>query len=204
MYWYPIYCYFRNGNANPQEAEDLTQDYFGMLIRRGSLENADAGKGKLRAYLLASAKNFAASQRRRERAQKRGGGERLISIDTALAEKQYAQEPQAGEAPDLLFERAWARALLARVRSQVAASYTAAGKSELFEALEPFIHDSEGAPPYLDLAARLGVGAGSLRVSVFRLRQKFRALLEREIADTVADRSELEAERLHLMALFSG
>lgn len=204
IYWYPIYCYLRSRGSAPADAEDLTQEFFADLIRRDSLATAAAERGKLRAFLLTAVKNFAINDHRKRTAAKRGGGVQPLSIDASLAERRLALEPADRDAPDLLFERAWARTLLDHARAELAAAYAKADKAELSEALAPYVGSEEEEPPYRDLADELSMSVGSLRVAVFRMRQKFRSILEREIADTLTDPSEIDAEIGYLVGIFAG
>ncbi|MEZ5304850.1 MAG: sigma factor [Verrucomicrobiales bacterium] len=202
IYWYPVYSFFRGRGESPGDAEDLTQEFFAAFIRRRSVETVAPERGKLRAFLLASAKNFLVSEKRKEQTQKRGGGAVPVSIDMNLAEGKFAGEPRDPAAnPEEEFDRAWARTLIGRVRDQMGESYVAAGKAELAAALLPYL-DAGDEPPYRDLARQTGQSAGALRVAVFRMRHKYRTLLKQEIADTLADSADLDGEISYLVGLF--
>ncbi|MEZ5303658.1 MAG: sigma factor, partial [Verrucomicrobiales bacterium] len=108
IYWFPIYSYIRNRGKSPEDAEDLTQEFFATLIERETLRAADAERGKLRAYLLGSVKRFIVSAHRKESAQKRGGGKKPISFDTAMAEMLFSDKPVAAGTPEEIFEQTWA------------------------------------------------------------------------------------------------
>jgi DNA-directed RNA polymerase specialized sigma24 family protein len=203
LYWFPVYGYFRGREESPTDAEDLPQEFFHMLIQRGSLESLTPEAGKLRAFLLAAAKNYLTSAQRKRYAQKRGGGVRAIPIDTARAEEWLALDPPDPAAgPDVEFDRAWARTLLDRVRNLLDGDYQKAGKSDLATALFPHLEEGADDPPYRDLSRELGMSVGSLRVALFRFRQRYRALLKQEIAETLSDPSELESEIGQIIALF--
>jgi RNA polymerase sigma-70 factor (ECF subfamily) len=203
IYWYPIYCYVRNRGHTPEDAEDLTQEFFAMLIEREALTRADASRGKLRSYLLNAVKHFLIDRHRRRSARKRGGGVPLLSIDAVSAEKRLAFDPIEADTPESAFDRTWARALLDRVRDQLEDAYRRADKAQLFAALEPYVTATDREPPYLEIASRLNASAGSLRVAAFRLRQKYRQMLESEIADTLSDRAEINGEISYLLGLFA-
>jgi RNA polymerase sigma-70 factor (ECF subfamily) len=57
--------------------------------------------------------------------------------------------------------------------------------------------------PYRELAARLGLSEGAVKVAAHRLRQRYRDLLREEIASTVAGPGEVEEELKHLFAALS-
>src|SRR5207249_11533599 len=80
-YWRPIYGFLRRQGIAPEEAEDITQGFFALLLERRDLSAVRKEKGRLRSYLLASVKNFVADERRRAMAIKRGEGERLIPLE---------------------------------------------------------------------------------------------------------------------------
>src|SRR5262249_27813663 len=73
-YWYPIYCYVCRLGHDPEDARDLTQEFFARLLERNYLQGAERGKGKFRSYLLMMLKRFLADQWDRANRQKRGGG----------------------------------------------------------------------------------------------------------------------------------
>ncbi len=50
-YWYPIYVYVRRKGHGPDDAQDLTQEFFAHLIRKRHLRLADRNKGKFRTFL---------------------------------------------------------------------------------------------------------------------------------------------------------
>jgi len=98
-YWYPLYAYARRRGKKPEEAEDLTQGFFARLLAKKYLDVADPEKGRLRTFLLTAFKRFLANEWDKERAQKRGGGQRPLSIDAAMVEKRYALEPADAMSP---------------------------------------------------------------------------------------------------------
>jgi DNA-directed RNA polymerase specialized sigma24 family protein len=80
-YWRPIYGFVRRQGAGAEDAEDLTQGFFGLLLERKDLNTVRKEKGRLRCYLLTSVKNFLADEARHAMAVKRGKGRRLIPLD---------------------------------------------------------------------------------------------------------------------------
>src|SRR5438477_12805193 len=73
-YWWPLYGFVRRQGYSPEEAQDLTQGFFAMLLKRRDFDAVQREKGRLRSYLLASLKNYVAKAHRREMALKRGEG----------------------------------------------------------------------------------------------------------------------------------
>jgi len=183
----------------------LTQEFFAQFIAKELLRLADRNKGRFRTFLLAMLDQFLANERTRTRRQKRGGRFQFVSLDQQTPEQRYALEPvDDGGTPEEIFLRQWALTLLQKTTDALAAKCAAEGKRELFEASRRLLHrESEGAV-YADVAKRLGMSEGAVRVAVHRLRQQFGRLLREEIARTVGSSGEIEEELRFLMRVLSG
>jgi RNA polymerase sigma-70 factor (ECF subfamily) len=72
------------------------------------------------------------------------------------------------------------------------------GQSSLLLALRCALTGERGAVPYAELAAKLGMTQEAVRVAVHRLRRRYRQVLREEIAHTVTDESEIDAELAYL------
>ena len=199
-YWYPIYAYVRRHGHAPHDAQDLTQAFFARLLERNALGAADRERGRFRSFLLATLKNFLRDEWDKLRAQKRGGGQAVISLDAGDAESRYALEPADTLTADRIFERRWAMLLLDRALERLRAEHEATGKRAQFEALKASLAGARESQPYSELAAKLGLSEGAVKVAVHRLRQRYREVIRTEIAETVASEAEVEAELKHLMA----
>jgi RNA polymerase sigma-70 factor (ECF subfamily) len=199
-YWRPIYAYIRRLGQHPHAAEDLTQASFATLLEPGALAGVDRTKGNFRAFLRASCRHFLGHQREQERALKRGGGTRPLSIDARDVEGRYLREPADHLTPEALFVRRWALALLEGVLGDVRGEYTRAGKSDLFDALKSTLTGDPRSAPYAEIAGRLGMTEGAVQVAVHRLRSRYRAALRARIAATVADPADIEEEIRDLFA----
>jgi RNA polymerase sigma factor (sigma-70 family) len=202
-YWYPLYAYVRRRGHNPQEAEDLTQEFFARLLARNYLADVDREKGKFRSFLLASLKHFLANEWDRAQAQKRGGGQPHLSLDIQSAETRYRSEPADELTPEKLLERQWALALLDQVLARLQAEFVADGKEKQFDELKVWLTEGTGATSYAAVAARLGTTEGAAKAAVHRLRRRYRELLREEISHTVATPAEIEEEIRHLFAAFA-
>src|SRR5881394_2625683 len=80
-YWRPIYGFVRRQGVGPEEAKDLTQGFFALLVERRDLNTVRQEKGRLRSYLLTSVKHFLANERDRAMAIKRGEGQQIIPLE---------------------------------------------------------------------------------------------------------------------------
>jgi RNA polymerase sigma-70 factor (ECF subfamily) len=199
-YWYPLYAYARRRGHSAEDACDATQEFFARLLEKRFLHDADQAKGKFRSFLLASLRHFLANEWDKAQAQKRGGGQALISIDAATAEGSYRLEPAHQLTAEKIFERRWALTLLEQVLRHLRADYATAGKERLFDALKPALVDPGRAAGYREIAKELGMSEGAVKVAVHRLRKSYRERLVEEISHTVATPAEIDEELQALMA----
>jgi len=199
-YWQPLYDYVRRQGHDPHDAQDLTQEFFSRLLEKNWLARVDRDKGRFRSFMLASLKHFLANERDRANAAKRGGGHRLIPLDSETAEMVFSLEAESQESAEKLFERRWAVALLEQAMLALQQEYAQAGKAPLFEALKEFLAGEAGPGDYAPVAARLQTTPGAVAVAVHRLREKYREMVRGEIARTVAGPEEVADEMRHLFA----
>jgi RNA polymerase sigma factor (sigma-70 family) len=202
MYWYPLYAYARRWGCDVQDAEDVTQGFFLTLLSKDYLASVSEEKGKLRSFLLKSMTNYMHSWRRNARAEKRGGGKRPISIDQAAAEQRYSLEPADELTPEIVFDRHWALTLMKHAGLRAKAEYREAGKDKLFEALEDTLSTGSAGEPYAEIAARLGMTKDSVKMAAYRLRKRFKRIMEEEIAHTVESRDDVRDEIRCLLSMF--
>jgi RNA polymerase sigma-70 factor (ECF subfamily) len=199
-YWLPLYSFARRLGHPSDDALDLTQGYFALLIEKDYLADVRLREGKFRAFLLTSFRHFLSKERDRARALKRGGGRVLLSIDAQEAEGRHADEPLETLDPEALFERRWAVTILERAMARLRHEFVATGRALEFEQLEAYLTGSEPKAPYQSAAERLGTTEGAIKKMVHRLRRRYGLLLRQEIAATVADPEEIDAELRHLLA----
>ncbi len=203
-YWYPLYAYVRRQGHSKEDAEDLTQAFFARFLGKNYLEGLGGGKGRFRAFLLASLKHFLANEWDKSQRQKRGGGLKPISLDWQVAESRYQTDPADQLSPDKLFDRAWAVTLLERVIVRLRDEAVAEGKCGLFDQLKSFLMADKSSIPYATAATKLGLTEGAVRVAVHRLRRRYRAMLREEIRQTLSDPAQLEEEMRALFGAFAG
>lgn len=199
-YWWPLYGFVRRNGYNPEEAQDLTQGFFALLLERHDFDVVHQEKGRLRSYLLVSLKNFLAKARRRELAIKRGEGRALVPLDELLARERADLEPAHTLTPDRIYERRWALTLLEQVLTRLESEYRAGGNTKLFDYLKEFLSDESGRSQ-ADVAAELGMSENAVKQAFHRLRQRYRQLLRDEIAQTVAVPGDVEDELRHFISV---
>jgi RNA polymerase sigma-70 factor (ECF subfamily) len=202
-YWQPLYAYVRRLGHNPADAEDLTQEFFARLIEKNFVENADAEKGRFRSFLLTALKRFLANEWDKQNREKRGGGREVISLDARDAEDRFLAEPADDQTPVTMFERQWAVTLLDQVLTRLETEFSDDGKQGLFDALKTFLIGEKSDFTYTELGVQLSLTEGAVKVSVHRMRQRYRELLRNEIAHTVSSPQEIADELRHLFAALS-
>ena len=197
-YWYPLYAYIRRRGYSAQDAEDLTQSFFAHLLERHALHRVSPAKGKFRSFMLASLNYFLADQFDRNSAQKRGGGQTLISFEVHDAEDRFRFEPMDVCSPDKIFERRWALTLLDRVLALLKDEFAEAGKSVRFDRLSIYLVSKSGESSYAEAARELGQTEHAVKKAIQRMRQRFYELFREEVANTVATQAEVEEELQYL------
>lgn len=203
-YWEPLYAFVRCQGEPPEEAADLTQSYFTELLEKDFLASVDPAKGSFRSFLLASMKHFLSHERDRSRAQKRGGGARLLSLDVEGAERRYGVQPDGEMSPEEAFEYRWAVTMLNRALERLRSDSAASGRGEQFEVLKRYLTSSTQQAPYKEAASELGISEGAVKMAVTRLRARLGQCLRAEVADTVADDSQIDAEVRQILEVLRG
>ncbi len=203
-YWYPIYAYLRRRGFAEHDAQDLTQGFFAQLLERRSIQGVEPAKGKFRSFLLASLNYYVADERDRAHAQKRGGGREVLPLHAQEAEQRYRLEAVDERSPEKIFEYRWAMTLLDQVLSRLSEEFARAGKSHLFNCLQPFLVAGAREKRYAEAAPELGMSEEALKKAVQRMRRRYHQLFREEIAHTVAGPDEVEEELRNLRAILGG
>jgi len=198
-YWYPIYVYVRRKGYGPDDAQDLTQEFFAQLIRKEHLRLVDRKKGKFRTFLLATLDYFLAREWSRAHRQKRGGQIIFISLDEHAPEDRYRFEPADNDTPERKFLRQWALAILEQTMSALGRECETKGKGALFREVKGLLSGERDNATYARIGERLAMTEGAVRVAVHRLRQRYGALLRSQIAETVSSPEEVDEEMQFLM-----
>jgi RNA polymerase sigma factor (sigma-70 family) len=200
-YWRPIYGFVRRQGTSPEEAEDLTQGFFALLLERRDLDTVRKEKGRLRSYLLTSLRHFLTNERSRAMAIKRGEGQQLIPLEAMRESERASFEPTDTSTADQIYERRWALALLDQVLTRLGDEYHAAGNMILFERLKTLLTNEPDRPSQAQIADELGMTENAVKQAFHRLRERYRQLLREEIAHTVIAPGDIEDELRHLIAV---
>ena len=200
-YWRPIYGFVRRQGVGPEEAKDLTQGYFALLLERRDLNAVRQEKGRLRSYLLTSLKHFLTNEHNRAMAIKRGEGKHLIPLEALGERERIGFEPSETLAADQIYERRWALSVLDQVMGRLGDEYRAAGNTGLFDRLQKLLTDERDRPLPADTAREFGMTESAVRQASYRMRHRYRQLLREEIAHTVIAVGDIEDELRHLVAV---
>ena len=202
-YWFPLYAYLRRHGYDAHQAADYTQAFFARMLEKDYLKKVKPKPGKFRSFLLKALKHFISNERARAAAQKRGGGRTLLSLDFENAERRYALEPVDDLSPDKLFEKSWAFTVLERTISRLEAELAAKGKQKLFDHLKVFLTAEANTIPYSEVAAKVDMTEGTVRLTVHRMRKRCKELLRDEIGQTVTSESQIDDEIRGLFKVLS-
>ena len=201
IYWRPIYGFVRRHGVRPEEAKDLTQGFFALLLERRDLNAVRKEKGRLRSYLLTSLKHFLINEHNRAIAIKRGDGQQLIPLEELHERERVGFEPADTLAADQIYERRWALTVLDQVLARLGEEYDAGGKTRMFDWLKKSLMDDPDRLSQANTAHELGMTESALRQALYRMRQRYRELLRQTIAQTVMVPGDIEDELHHLVAV---
>lgn len=204
IYWRPIYSFVCRRGYGMQDAQDLTQDFFLMILERNWLDHADPNRGRFRSLLLKSLQNFLTNAAEREHARKRGGDVQFVSWDDWMSEapSHVSISAQAIDSlpPERLFDVRWAATVVEQALRRLREECERNGKLRLFQALSRHLSAERDDVSYANLSATLGIPEPAIKKQLHNLRQRYRWLLRDEVARTVENPSDVEDEIRYLCA----
>jgi len=200
-YWRPIYGFVRRQGSKPEEAEDLTQGFFALILERKELNIVRKEKGRLRSYLLTSVKHFLADESRHAMAVKRGKGQRLIPLDDIRERERVDVERSDRLTADQIYECRWAFTVLEEVMARLRDEYRSAGNVRFFDQMKKMLMDEPSRLSQAQVASEFDMTENAVKQAFYRFRQRYQTLLREEISHTVAMPSDIEDELRHLIAV---
>src|SRR5262249_8582323 len=159
-----------------EEAEDLTQGFFAVLLERRDFDTLRAEKGRLRSYLLVSLKHFLADEKQRAAAIKRGKGRPVIPLEDLHIGAKLDIEPSDPLTAERIYERRWALTLLDQVFQQLGEEYRKGDKAALFDWLKQLLPDEPEAPSQAEIAVKMGMTENAVNQAFHRFRQRYHSL----------------------------
>lgn len=199
-YWFPLYAYVRRRGLAHEDAADTVQGFFVKLIEARYVDAVTPGAGRFRAFLLHKMKHHLANEREHSRAWRRGGRASLLQLDIEDAESRYGSAVSDRHTPEKEFERRWAMTVVDKVIDRMGQEAEQRGKADEFRLLRGCLVEGRLEHSYREVAARLSMSETAVKSSVRRLRQRFGRLLRAEVAQTLQDASETDAEIRFLFA----
>jgi RNA polymerase sigma factor (sigma-70 family) len=200
IYWPSLYAFLRISGYSRQDSEDLVQGFFVHLLEKRFVRKAHPEAGRFRSFLLGALKRFVSNEREKAFAQKRGGGQVLLSLDTEDEEERLRTEPADVLNPETIYVRSWVMKMVQRAVDQLKAQYRADGRESLLDLLLPHIL-GENAQAYSRIAAQLGVTEGAAKAAAQRMKNTLLELVRKEISQTVERVSEIEEEARYLLSV---
>ena len=202
-YWYPLYVFIRRRGHGPEDAQDLTQEFFARFLRKEYFRLADPARGRFRTFLVHALEHFLVNEWKRTRRVCRGGGTPPISLEIDGVEARYARESAGTMTPEQAYERRWATTLLDQVLDALQEEYAEANRERVFEELAGSLWGKDHSISFAEVGGRLGVTEGAARVALCRFRRRYRERFRAAVAQTVADPTEVEEELRHLITVVS-
>jgi RNA polymerase sigma factor (sigma-70 family) len=201
-YWLPLYVYVRRRGYTPEDAKDLTQEFFWQLLSKNYLDQAKREKGRFRSFLLASMTHFLSNEWDRMRAQKRGGLCERVPWQEVDWESQYQPQVLPELSADRSYERQWALTLVNQVLQKLREEWS--GKERMFDLISAFLSGERPTTSYIQVASQLEMNPGTIQVAVHRLRRRYGELLRSAVAQTVKTPEEIDDEIRRLLLILSG
>jgi RNA polymerase sigma factor (sigma-70 family) len=198
-YWGPVYAFIRREGHDAEESRDLTQGFFAQLLAKDHLKHLRDQRGKFRSFLLTFVKHFLNGERAKARAQKRGGGMVLLSMDAFSEEERQLVEAKPDLSAEQVFDRRWVQTVLENSLQRLREEYVSKEKGQLFELLKDIQPSERGELTYAEIGERLGMTEDAIKTAVLRLRRRQGEMLREEIAQTVARGEDIEEEIRHLL-----
>ena len=203
QYWPPVHAFILRRGHRPDDAKDLTQEFFARLLEKNWFESADVTKGRFRTFLLTAVTRFLINERERAQTLKRGGRCVHLSVDFHEGENHIPVEPMDAGTPEKAYDRRWAETVLETVLTRLQQEYESSGERGRFEILKPSLWGDKQPMAGVRLAAQLGIAESSAYSAVSRIRSRYGELLREEIAHTVNRPEEIEEELRYLVHVLS-
>jgi len=204
VYWRPVFALICRGGHSVADAQDLTQDFFVMLLKGNLLSLADPARGRFRSLLRTAVENFLNDKRHLARRQKRGGKMQFVAWDEWMAEAPSQLSIHGHEfnswSPGRIFDVRWAATVVEQALRRLAEECESRGRLRMFTALNKYLSIERVEISYATLSASLGLPEPVIKRVLHQLRVRYRIILREEVAQTVADPADVNDEIRYLCA----
>jgi DNA-directed RNA polymerase specialized sigma24 family protein len=203
-YWRPVFAVICRRGHSVTDAQDLTQDFFVMLLKGNLLALADPARGRFRSLLRTAVENFLNDKQHLARRQKRGGRMQFVAWDEWMAEAPsqlsiYGQELRSCPA-ERIFDVRWAATVVEQALRRLAEECETRGRLRMFTVLSKYLSLERVEISYATLSASLGVPETVIKRVLHQLRVRYRNILREEVARTVANSADIDDEIRYLCA----
>jgi RNA polymerase sigma-70 factor (ECF subfamily) len=202
-YWPPLYSFLRARGYSKDDAGDLLQGFFLVSLEKNYIQVANPTAGRFRTFLLTALIRYVSNDAAKNRALKRGGGVSHVRIDADDAENLHQRIPASTRSPEEVFERQWAMGILDRALEELEQAYRESGRGPIFRELKRFLVAADTESESEQMAVRLGMTPGAIRVATHRLRERYRKAITEIIAETVATPEDVDDELRYLISALS-
>jgi RNA polymerase sigma factor (sigma-70 family) len=207
IYWRPVFAFIcRQGHSIP-DAQDLTQEFFAKVLKGRLLQSADRKRGRFRSLLLTALQRFLHDEGDKRHAHKRGGDLRFVSWDDWMTEApshlSIPEQESNNWSPERIFDVRWAATVVERALRRLGDECEKRGRRRVFDVLSSCLTAEREDVSYATFARILGLQETTVKNLVHRLRERYRALLREEVAETVTGANEIEDELRYLCAALS-
>jgi len=204
VYWRPVFALICRRGHSVTDAQDLTQDFFVMLLKGNLLSLADPARGRFRSLLRTAVENFLNDKQHLAQRQKRGGMMQFVAWDEWMAEAPSQLSIHGRElnnwSPERIFDVRWAATVVEQALRRLAEECESRGRLRMFSALSRYLSIERVEISYAALSASLGVSEAVIKRVLHQLRVRYRIILREEVAQTVADPAEVDDEIRYLCA----
>ena len=204
IYWRPVFAFICHKGHSVPDAQDLTQDFFVMILKGHLLQRADRNRGRFRSLLLKALQDFLRGAVEKRNTRKRGRDVQIVSWDEWMAEAPSRLSIPLQEAeswsPERIFDVRWAATVVERALRRLGDECEKRGRRRVFDVLSVCLTAERQDFRYANLSKTLGLSEVALKSLVHRLRGRYRALLREEVARTVEKPDEIDDELRYLFS----
>jgi RNA polymerase sigma-70 factor (ECF subfamily) len=198
-YRQPIVNFIASKGFRQAELEDVVQEFFHQWLRSRAWKRAVQTRGRFRSFVCGTVMHVIDHLRENQNRLKRGGGQQPLSLDELMESGHEVPDGLEVSSPE--FDRLWAESLVANTVRRLEHEYAEKGQAATFAVLRLFLPGSLDLPTLEDAARKLKTTPETLKVTVHRLRAKFRETLRAAIATTVSAPHEVDEEMRYLRSL---
>jgi len=205
-YWKPVYCYLRRKGHDNEQAKDLTQGFFQVVLDRKLIQRADRSQGRFRTFLLTALDRYLISVHRNKSARKRIPEHKFVQLDQV--DLAALSVPTENLTPEESFNYTWVSSLLDQILTDVEAECRSRDMKIHWKVfndriLQPIIEDTAAAP-LSDICRKYGIDSEARASNmIYTVKRRFQAALKRHLRQSVSSEAEVGEELEEIMQFFA-